>query len=173
MSDSATSQPHGLQPTRLLHTWDFPGKSTGVGCHCLLPILVGMKVKSESEIAQSCPTLSDPMDCSLPGSSVHEPRAKIKPADPPAGESGTGQSSVCRLRRVPGWREPRRAHLRPPPSPPCLKRSGLPTGEGMATPPKRSCPSPAASSEGTRIKKISIEGNIGKGPREMLVPKQG
>lgn len=43
----------------------------------------------------------------------------------------------------------------------------------MATPPKRSCPSPAASSEGTRIKKISIEGNIGKGPREMLVPKQG
>ena len=27
--------PHGLQPTRLLHPWDFPGKSTGVGCHCL------------------------------------------------------------------------------------------------------------------------------------------
>ncbi|KAJ8785242.1 hypothetical protein J1605_007461 [Eschrichtius robustus] len=43
----------------------------------------------------------------------------------------------------------------------------------MATPPKRSCPSPAASSEGTRIKKISIEGNIGKEPREVLVPKQG
>ena len=101
------------------------------------------------------------------------PRAKIKPADPPARESWTGESSVCRLRRVPRWREPRRAHLRPPPSPPCLKRSGLPTGQGMATPPKRSCPSPAASSEGTRIKKISIEGNIGKGPREMLVPKQG
>ena len=36
MSDSATSRPHGLQPTRLLHPWDFPGKSTGVGCHCLL-----------------------------------------------------------------------------------------------------------------------------------------
>ena len=34
MSDS--SRPHGLQPTRLLHPWDFPGKSTGVGCHCLL-----------------------------------------------------------------------------------------------------------------------------------------
>ena len=67
MSDS--SWPHGLQPTRLLHPWDFPGKSTGVGCHCLLQC---MKVKSESEIAQSCPTLSDPMDCSLPGSSVHE-----------------------------------------------------------------------------------------------------
>ena len=31
-----SSQPHGLQPTRLLHPWDFPGKSTGVGCHCLL-----------------------------------------------------------------------------------------------------------------------------------------
>ena len=30
-----------------------------------------MKVKSESEVAQSCPTLSDPMDCSLPGSSIH------------------------------------------------------------------------------------------------------
>ena len=34
MSDS--SRPHGLQPIRLLHPWDFPGKSTGVGCHCLL-----------------------------------------------------------------------------------------------------------------------------------------
>ena len=34
---SDSSQPHGLQPTRLLHPWDFPGNSTGVGCHCLLP----------------------------------------------------------------------------------------------------------------------------------------
>ena len=33
---SDSSQSHGLQPTRLLHPWDFPGKSTGVGCHCLL-----------------------------------------------------------------------------------------------------------------------------------------
>ena len=48
--------------------WDSPGKNTGVGCHCLLQC---MKVKSESEVTQSCPTLSDPMDCSLPGSSVH------------------------------------------------------------------------------------------------------
>ena len=48
--------------------WDSPGKNTGVGCHFLLQC---MKVKSESEVAQSCPTLSDPMDCSLPGSSVH------------------------------------------------------------------------------------------------------
>ena len=63
MSDS--SRPHGLQPTRLLRPWDFPGKSTGVGCHCLLQC---MKVKSESEVAQSCLTLRDPMDCSPPGS---------------------------------------------------------------------------------------------------------
>ena len=65
---SNSLRPHGLQPTRLLRPWDFPGKSIGVGCHCLLQC---MKVKSEREVAQSCPTLSDPMDCSLPGSSVH------------------------------------------------------------------------------------------------------
>ena len=45
-----------------------PGKNTGVGCHFLLQCI---KVKSEGEVAQSCPTLSDPMDCSLPGSSIH------------------------------------------------------------------------------------------------------
>ena len=56
--------PHRRQPTRLPRPWDSPGKSTG--CHFLLQC-----VKSESEVAQSCPTLSDPMDCSLPGSSVH------------------------------------------------------------------------------------------------------
>ena len=61
-------QLHRRQPTRLPRPWDFPGKNTGVGCHCLLQC---MKVKSESEVAQSCLTLSDPMDCSLPGSSVH------------------------------------------------------------------------------------------------------
>ena len=66
MSDS--SRPYGLQPTRLLHPWDFPGKSIGVGCHCLLQC---MKVKSESEVAQLCLTLHDPMDCSLPASSIH------------------------------------------------------------------------------------------------------
>ena len=65
MSDSV--QPPG-QPTRLPCPWDSPGKNTGVGYHFLLPC---MKVKSESEVAQSCPTLSDPMDCSLPGSSIH------------------------------------------------------------------------------------------------------
>ena len=60
--------PHRWQPTRLPLPWDSPGKNTGVGCHFLLQC---MKVKSESEVTQSCPTLSDPMDCSLPGSSVH------------------------------------------------------------------------------------------------------
>ena len=58
VSDSV--KPHRRWPTRLLHPWDFPGKSTGVGCHFLLQC---MKVKSESEAAQSCPTLSNPMDC--------------------------------------------------------------------------------------------------------------
>ena len=60
--------PHRRQPTRLRRPWDSPGKNTGVGCHFLLPC---RKVKSESEVAQSCLTLSDPMDCSLPGSSAH------------------------------------------------------------------------------------------------------
>ena len=63
-----TLQPHRQQATRLPRPWDSPGKNTGVGCHCLR---LCMKVKSESEVAQSCPTLSDPMDCSLPGSSIH------------------------------------------------------------------------------------------------------
>ena len=54
--------------SRLHRPWDSPGKNTGVGCHFLLQC---MKVKSESEVAQSCLTLRDPMDCSLPGSSIH------------------------------------------------------------------------------------------------------
>ena len=66
MSDSV--RPHRRQPTRLPHPWDSPGKNTGVGCHFLLQ---SMKVKNESEVAQLCLTLSDPMVCSLPGSSVH------------------------------------------------------------------------------------------------------
>ena len=61
-------RPHRWQPTRLPHPWDSPGKNTGVGCHLLLQ---RMKVKSESEVAQSSLTLSDLMDCSLPGSSIH------------------------------------------------------------------------------------------------------
>ena len=59
---------HRRQPTRLARPWDTPGKNTGVGCHFLLQC---MKVKSESEVVQSCLTLSDPMDFSLPGSSIH------------------------------------------------------------------------------------------------------
>ena len=66
MSDSV--RPHRRQPTRLHHPWDSPAKNTGVGCHFLLQC---MKVKSESEVAQSRPTPNDPMDCSLPGPSVH------------------------------------------------------------------------------------------------------
>ena len=61
-------RPHRRQPTRLPHPWDSPGKNTGVGCHFLLQCI---KVKSESEVTQLCPTLSDPLDCSLPGSSIH------------------------------------------------------------------------------------------------------
>ena len=96
---SNSSQPHGLQPTRLLHPWDFPGKRTGVGCHCcILTELISpsflmdnckeedwnyledskrhgrvwkwKKRKKESEVAHSCPTLCDPTDCSPPGSSI-------------------------------------------------------------------------------------------------------
>ena len=66
MSDSV--RPHRQQPTRLPHIWDSPGKNTGVGCHFLLQC---MKVKSESQVAQSCLTLRDPMDRSLPDSSIH------------------------------------------------------------------------------------------------------
>ena len=65
---SSSVQPHRWQPTRLLHPWDSLGKNTGMGRHFLLPY---MKVKSESKVVQLCPTLRDPMDCSLPGSSVH------------------------------------------------------------------------------------------------------
>ena len=66
VSDSV--QPHRRQPTRLPCPWESPGKNAGVGCHLLLQ---GMEEKSESEFAQLCPTLSDPMERSLPGSSVH------------------------------------------------------------------------------------------------------
>ena len=65
MSDSV--RPHRRQPKRLCCPWDSPGKNTGVGFHFLFQC---MKVKSEV-VTQLCPTLSDPMDCSLPGSSVH------------------------------------------------------------------------------------------------------
>ena len=60
--------PHRRQPIRLHRPWDTPGRNTGVRCHFLLQC---MKGKSESEVAQSCPTLSDPMDCNPPGSPIH------------------------------------------------------------------------------------------------------
>ena len=66
MSDSV--RPQRRQPIRLPCPWDSPGENTAVGCHFLLQC---MKVKSEREVTQSCVTLHDPMDCSLPGSSVH------------------------------------------------------------------------------------------------------
>jgi len=65
---SNSVRPQRQQPTRLPYPWDSPGKNTGAGCHFLLWC---MKVKTESEVTRSCPTPSDPMDCSLPGSSVH------------------------------------------------------------------------------------------------------
>ena len=66
MSDSV--QPQRWQPTWLPHPWDPPGKNTGVGCLFLLQC---MKVKTKREVAQSCLTLSNTIECSLPGSSVH------------------------------------------------------------------------------------------------------
>ena len=71
MFDSAipeTVRSQRRQPTRLPCPWDSPGKNTGVGCHFLLQC---MKVKNESEVAQLCLTLHNPMDCSLLGSSIH------------------------------------------------------------------------------------------------------
>ena len=65
MSDSV--QPHRRQPTRLPRPWGSPGKNTGMGCHFLLQC---RKVKNESEVAQSCQTLRDHMDCSPSGSSI-------------------------------------------------------------------------------------------------------
>ena len=85
MSDSVW--PHRRQPTRLPRPWDSPGKNTRVACHCLLQC---MKVKSESDVGRLCPTLSDPMDCSLPGSSVHG----IFPS------KSTGVGCHCLLRRT-------------------------------------------------------------------------
>ena len=66
MSDSV--RPHRRQPIRLSDPGILQAKNTGVGCHFLLQC---MKMKSESEIAQSCPILRDPLDCSPPGSSIH------------------------------------------------------------------------------------------------------
>ena len=90
---SGSVRPHRWQPTRLPGPWDSPGKNTGVGCHFLLQC---MKVKSESEVAQSCPTLSDPMECSPPGSSAHgilRARA-LEWAPSPSPENGTDEPTL-------------------------------------------------------------------------------
>ena len=67
-SCTALCDPIDSSPTRLPCPWDSQGKNTGVGCHFLLQC---MKAKSESEVTQLCPTLSDSMNCSSPGSSIH------------------------------------------------------------------------------------------------------
>ena len=82
-------QPHRWQPTRLPHPSDSPGKNNAVGCRFLLQC---MKVKSESEVIESCPTLSNSIDCSLPGSS-------IRPWDFPGKSTGVG--CHCLLRELP------------------------------------------------------------------------
>ena len=88
-------QPRRWQPARLLCHWDSPGKNTGVGCHFLLQC---MKVKSESGVAHSCPTLSDPMVCSLPGSSVHGIfQANGVPSPSLKKEQGTAFNSTLRF----------------------------------------------------------------------------
>ena len=84
MSDSV--RPQRWQPIRLPCPWDSPGKNTGLGCHFLIQF---MKGKSESEVTQSCLTPSDPMDCSLPGSSIH----------------GILQASVLEWVAIACWRE--------------------------------------------------------------------
>ena len=66
VSDSV--RPHRRQATRLPRLWDSPGKNTGVGCHFFLQCI---KVRSENEDAQLCPTLRDPLDCSPLGFSIH------------------------------------------------------------------------------------------------------
>ena len=118
MSDPV--QPHRRQPTRLPHPWDSPGKNTGVGCHFLLQC---MKVKSESEVAQSCLTLCDPMDCSLPGSSIHGIfQARVLEW----GAITSGKQLTCQFRR---WK---RCRL----DPPGLRRS---PGGGNGNPLQHSC----------------------------------
>ena len=108
LSDSV--QPHRRQPTRLPHPWDSAGKNTGVGCHFLLQC---MKVKSQCEVTQSCLTISDPMDCSLPGSlsmgfsrqeywsGVPQPSPFLKNTTALMGLPGgtSGKEPICHCRR--------------------------------------------------------------------------
>ena len=93
MSDSV--QPHRWQPTRHPRPWDSPGKNTGVGCHFLLQCV---KVESESEVSELCLTLSDPVDCSPPGSS-------IRPWDSPGKNTGVGCHFLLQCMKVESERE--------------------------------------------------------------------
>ena len=88
MSDSV--RPHRRQPTRLPRPWDSPDKNTGVGCHFLLQC---MKVKSKSEAAQSCPTRSDPGNCST---------RLLHPWDFPGKSTGVGCHRLLRFHRQQG-----------------------------------------------------------------------
>ena len=98
-------RPHRRQPTRLPRPWDSPGKNTGMGCHFFLQC---MKVKSESEVTQSCPTLTDPMDCSPPGSSVHGIfQARILEWDAIAFSITTEYFKACSCLRALGQVDPR------------------------------------------------------------------
>ena len=142
-------RPHRRQPTRLPGPWDSPGKNTGVGCHFLLQC---MKVKSEREVAQLCPTLRDPMDCSLPGSSVHGIfQARVlewsaMPIPPPLG----GGVEV----RVPRLSLMCPAGVRSPTSGPPGPRGGSPHqnfGEGCCVPRGWSVGDPSASPWEERI----------------------
>ena len=85
---------HRRQPTRLPHPWDPPGKNTGVGCHFLLQC---MKVKSEGEVAQSCPTLRDPRRL--------QPTRLPHPWDPPGKNTGVGCHFLLQCMKVKSERE--------------------------------------------------------------------
>ena len=100
MSDSVRS--HRRQPTRLPHPWDSPGKNTGVGCHFLLQCV---QVKGESEVAQLCLTLSDPVDCSPPGSSTHE-ILQARALEWGATAFSKGRAASAKLSRGEGFRGP-------------------------------------------------------------------
>ena len=124
MSDSG--QPHRWQPTRLPCPWDSLGKNTGVGCHFLLQC---MKVKSESEVAQSCSTPSDPMDYSPPGSFVHGIfQARVLewgPLPSPSCWRGLISSNDLRMMTV-----RTKGNLERPPTVPSVEGAGPSPGQG-------------------------------------------
>ena len=122
MSDSV--RPHRQQPTRLRRPWDSPGKNTGVGCHFLLQCI---KVKSESEVAQACPTLSNPMDCGAyqaPPSMGFSRRTCSLPASNPIAREGEQVSGV---------------HHRAPPKQVQPHRSWQAVLSSISSPPEYSC----------------------------------